>query len=531
MQQQWRALMNKPESARDQETTGGKLPDLTTLTVEEVQAGFDSGAFTAEALARACLERISTYNKKYNAIVFLNPDATNDAREIDKRRASGEKLGPLAGVPIVVKDPMDMVGFPTTAGWSLLYSKKGGVDLMPERDAPVVARMRAAGAVILGKTNVPVLSHSGSHANDSWAGPTLNVTMPDRVPGGSSAGTAASIASAMAVLGLAEETGGSIQNPASAQDLVGIKPTIGLVPNAGVVPLSGNRDVVGPIARCVRDAAICLDALVGYTAEDPKTLAGVGKKPMGGYALKLNANSLKGKRLGLYGAGWRNQPLSNEADALYQRARGELRELGAVLVEDPFAGSGFADLRQPTPPLPNFDARGIESIAYDLQKYLERLGPHASLKTFAEFAKATEKENPFGPKGVLSFMPNLPQFKAALADPSRPPDISEFIALKEQYLNIFEDVFAREKLDACAFPQMLEELPPLHGKETIRESTVGEINIAGLPGVNVPAGYYASGAPFSLIFVGRLWSEADLLAYAYAYETATKHRKVPVLES
>jgi len=237
--------------------------DLDGLTVETVQEGFRTGRFTAEQLARASFERIARHNATVNALIFLNPAAIDDARAIDARRAAGERLGPLAGVPVVIKDPMDMVGFPTTAGWAKLYSKTGGIDLMPERDAPVVARMRRAGAIMLGKTNVPVLSHTGTHANDSWAGPTFNVVMPDRVPGGSSAGTASAVASGMAVLGLAEETGGSIQNPASAQDLVGIKPTIGLVPNAGVVPLSGNRDVVGPIARNVRDAALCLDILAG----------------------------------------------------------------------------------------------------------------------------------------------------------------------------------------------------------------------------------------------------------------------------
>jgi Asp-tRNA(Asn)/Glu-tRNA(Gln) amidotransferase A subunit family amidase len=504
--------------------------DLATLTVESVQEGFATNKFTAESLASACLRQIEKYNPVYNAIIFINENALEDARAIDRRRAAGEQLGPLAGVPVVVKDPMDMVGFPTTAGWKLLCSKTGGVDLFPERDAPVVARMRAAGAVILGKTNVPVLSHSGSHANDSWAGPTLNVVMRDRKPGGSSAGTASSVAAGMAVLGLAEETGGSIQNPASAQDLVGIKPTIGLVPNAGVVPLSGNRDVVGPLARCVSDAALCLDVLAGYSSEDPKTLAGVGKQPVGGYTARLNKDALQGKRLGLYGNGWRNQPLSAEAEALYARAKEELRSLGATLVEDPFAGTGFAELRQPTPPLVNFDARGFESVPYDLQRYLERLGPNAAIKTFEEFARLTAQEDPFGPQGVLKFMPNLPQFPAILANPRMPPDISEFIALKARYLNILDEVFARHQLDAMVMPQMREELPLLHNHDTIQETNVGEINISGVPGVNVPAGYYVSGSPFSIMFVGQLWSEADLLAFAFAYEAKTQHRRVPKLK-
>ena len=503
--------------------------DLVEMTVERVQTGFAEGTFDSVSLTKAFLDRIAIWDPHYTAFVFLNPGALDAAHTSDQRRVAGKTLGPLDGVPVVVKYPMDMVGFPTTAGWRLLHSGSGGVDLMPATDSPVVARMKAAGAVILGKTNVPVLSHTGSHANDSWAGPTYNAVGREFLPGGSSAGTATAVAASMAVLGLAEETGGSIQNPASAQGLVGIKPTFALVPNAGVMPLSSNRDVVGPIARCVRDAALCLDVLAGYTAEDPKTVAGIGHRPVGGYASKLDADSLRGKRIGLYGPGWRDQPLSPEAEQLYRDAQSEMERLGAMLVEDPFAGSGFASLREPTPPLANFDARGLESVPHDLQQYLERLGPNAALKSFADFARATAAEDAFGPSGVLGFMPNLSQFGPCLADPSRPPDMSDFTILKERYLAIFGEVWARERLDGLVFPQMREQLPPLHGSGTIQETTVGEINIAGLPGVTVPAGFYASGAPFNLIFVGPMWSEADLLALAFAYETATHHRCAPTL--
>lgn len=503
--------------------------DLIELTAAQCQTAFADGVVTSEALTQAFLDRIATLNPSLNAIIFLNPDALETARDIDRRRAAGEALGPLAGVPVVVKDPMDMVGFPTTAGWWLLHGPSGGVNLMPGTDSPVVARMRAAGTVILGKTNVPVLSHTGSHANDSWAGPTYNAAGREFLPGGSSAGTATAVAASMAVLGLAEETGGSIQNPASAQALVGIKPTFALVPNAGVMPLSSNRDVVGPIARCVRDAALTLDVLAGYTAEDPKTIAGVGHRPAGGYTSLLHRDALRGKRLGLYGPGWRDLPLAPETALLYERAQDELRALGVELVPDPFNGSGFAALRKPTLPGKDFDARGLESVPYDLHQYLARLGPDAALKTFAEFAAATRTENPFGPGGVLSFMPRLRQFTACLADPTRPPDLSEFIAAKEAYLHIFRHVFVTHQLDALVFPQMRGPLAPLHGPDTILETTVSEINIAGLPGVTVPAGYYSAGAPFCLIMTGPLWSEAALLAYAYAYEQSTHHRRAPRL--
>jgi Asp-tRNA(Asn)/Glu-tRNA(Gln) amidotransferase A subunit family amidase len=503
--------------------------DIVEMTVADAQAGFAAGAFTSESLTQAFLDRIAVYNPSYNAIVFMNPSALDDARASDSRRAAGRSLGPLDGVPVVVKDAMDMAGFPTTGGWRLLHSKTGGVDLMPQTDAPVVARMRAAGAVILGKTNIPVLSATGSHANDSWAGPTYNAAGRAFLPGGSSAGTATSVAASLAVLGLAEETGGSIQNPASAQALVGIKPTHGLVPNAGVLPLSSLRDVVGPIARCVRDAALTLDALAGFTMEDPKTVAGVGKRPPGGYTAKLDPAALKGKRIGTYGQGWRNLPLSPEAGELYRRALVELQEQGAALVDDPFAGAGFADLRTPTIAGEEYDARGLESLPYDLGRYLARLGPDALLKTFAEFAAATKAEDPFAPGGVLSYMPRLAGFRACLADPTAPPDMSDFIALRERHLAIFNSVFASHRLDAMVMPQMREQLAAREAKDIIHETTVSEINIAGLPGVTFPAGYYASGSPFNLIAVGPLWSEAELIGLAYAYEQATHHRKPPAL--
>jgi Asp-tRNA(Asn)/Glu-tRNA(Gln) amidotransferase A subunit family amidase len=264
---------------------------------------------------------------------------------------------------------------------------------------------------------------------------------------------------------------------------------------------------------------------------DPKTIAGVGKKPPGGYASDLSPDALKGKRIGTYGPGWRNLPLSDEATALYRRALGEIETQGAILVEDPFAGSGFADFRTPTVPGTEYDARGLESLPYDLGRYLERLGPDAAIKTFAEFAAATNAEDPFAITGVLPYMPLLPAFNACLADPTRPPDMSAFIALREQHLAMFNAVMGQHRLDALVFPQMREELAEREADDIIHETTVSEINIAGLPGVTVPAGFYASGSPFNLIFVGPQWSEAVLIGIAFAYEQATHHRKAPTLST
>jgi aspartyl-tRNA(Asn)/glutamyl-tRNA(Gln) amidotransferase subunit A len=507
----------------------GPPVDVVELTIEAARAAFATGALTAEALTRASLERIARYDPCYNAIVFANPDAMADARAVDQRRSAGESLGPLAGIPVVVKDTMDMVGFPTTGGWHLLHSKTGGIDLEPASDAPVVARLRAAGAIILGKTNVPILSHTGTHASDSWAGPTYNAAGRSFMPGGSSAGTATAVAASFAIVGLGEETGGSIQNPASAQGLVGVKPTFGLVPTAGVMPLSGLRDVVGPIARTVRDAALTLDVLAGYDPADPRSSAGIGHRPVGGYAAALERGALRGKRIGTYGPGWREAPLSAETAALYERAQRELDACGAVLIADPFKDSGFAAVGRCTPPLPDYDGRGLESVPYDLHKYLERLGPRAAIRSFAAFAAATAAEDPFAANGVLHYLPNLPDFAACLADPATPPAQPQFIAARETYLRIFASVFERHRLDALVFPQMRREVPPLHGSDAIATTTVCEINIAGLPGVTVPAGAYRSGAPFCLIVVGRPFTEAALLALAHDYECATQHRRAPRL--
>jgi Asp-tRNA(Asn)/Glu-tRNA(Gln) amidotransferase A subunit family amidase len=489
-------------------------------TVKTLTAALARGETTAEAVAEQSLARIAAEDGRLRAVITPNPDVLADARRIDARRAAGEAVGPLAGVPVLVKDTMDMAGLPTTGGWSRLSARAGGTDLIPARDAAVVARMRRAGALLLGKTNVPVLSASGTNANDSWAGPTLNAIAPDRAPGGSSAGSATGVAAGYAVIGLAEETGGSIQNPAAAQALVGIKPSFGLVPNSGVMPLAGStRDVVGPLAMTVADAAIALDLLAGYSAEDPKTVAGIGARPAGGYLGALVPGALQGKRIGLYGPGWRDAPLCPATEALFAQACAGLRELGATLVPDPFAGSGFARIARFTGVNP-YDTRGEESVVYDFERYLAAFGPANAIHSVETLRRVTGAD-PFGPSGPIAYMWETEGFAALAADYRQPPDLAEFVAAREDYLRVFDSVMSAHRLDAIAMPQTRAEPPLLFAPEPIRETAVSEINIAGLPGVTVPAGLYPSGVGFGLLFVGRMWSEAALLSYAAEYEAIT----------
>jgi aspartyl-tRNA(Asn)/glutamyl-tRNA(Gln) amidotransferase subunit A len=439
------------------------------LTASDAQSALVHHRYTARQLTEAFLARIATYNPGYNAIITANPQALSEADDIDRRRAAGETLGPLAGVPVVIKDTMDFAGLPTTAGWAPLSGRAGGVDLIPEADAPVVARLRAAGAIILGKTNLPVFSVSGTNANDSWAGPTYNAIAPTRAPGGSSAGTATAVSASFAVLGLGEETGGSIQNPAAAQALVSVKPTFGLVPNIGVVPLGGStRDVVGPIAKTVRDAALTLDVLAGYSASDPKTTASIGHVPERGYAAGLNSVTLRGKRIGLYGPGWRTPALSPETQQLYTASIAELKRQGTILITDPFAGSDFASLARFDGPF-QYDQRGEESVAYDMQNYLAHLGPKAPAQSLAEFIRLAHQD-PFGEQGPLAYERLQPVFVTALATPSVPPPLRDFMVLRDHYIATFNAVMDRNKLDALIFPQSRTETPLLFSGEEITQT-------------------------------------------------------------
>jgi Asp-tRNA(Asn)/Glu-tRNA(Gln) amidotransferase A subunit family amidase len=412
-----------------------------------------------------------------------------------------------------------------------LSASAGGVDVIATADAPVVARLRQAGAVIIGKTNMPAFSGDGTRADRSWKGRTHNAFDRALAPGASSTGVATVVSANLALAGIAEETGSSIQSPAAAQGIVGIKPTFGLVPNTGVAPVGGStRDTVGAHARSVTDAALILDAIAGETAEDHKTAMGVGRIPAGGFASLLSRDGLKGKRIGLYGSAWRPQALTDEVETLYRQELAIIRDLGATLIENPFAGSQLVS--------PSVEARshyagdldlGKESLAYDLELYLRRFGeasPVHSLKTLARIAGAS----PFDPGEPLARWQAHAIVGPSIRDPSRLPDVSAFFAERERLLAVIVATMRDHALDAFIYPQMRKHTPPVAGDERIEPTTLAETSIAGIPAVTVPAGYFASGAPFSLVVFGAPWREAELIGMAFAYEQATLHRRAPKLE-
>lgn len=489
------------------------------VSVNELLSGYQEGAFTVQEVVQSFLDRIEEFEDTYNAFTFMNPHALEEAKEIDRLREAGNKLGPLAGIPIVIKEAVDVAGYPSTFGWVPLSRDSGGIELMPVKDATVTTRLKEAGAIILGKTNIPAFS-CAYNANNSWDGPTYNAVNRELSPGGSSSGTAMAVSGNFAVLGVAEETAGSIQVPAAAQSLVGIKPSFGLIPSTGVTPLAGStRDVVGPHARTVQDAAIMLDVMAGYSEEDMKTEAAKGNVPEAGYPAILDATSLKGKRVGLYGPGWRTEELSKETQKLYSLAINELEKQGAEVITDPFAGTGFAAYMES-----KNGFIGMETFFHDLEKYLKNLNPELSIKSV--FEKAGEV--PWAEGGPLSLVSDFVNTETASADPSALPDLQEFTEVKAELLSIINTVMEKHELDGFFYPQMPEAIPALQ-VENVKTTTVSEINISGLPLITVPAGYYKNGSPFALAFFGKMWSEAELIGMAYAYEQATKHRVAPTL--
>src|SRR5258706_4899448 len=415
-------------------------------------------------------------------------------------------------------------------------------------EAPSSTRPRAAGAVSLGKTNLPSFARSGANANSSFFGPTYNAVVHDRAPGGSSSGTATATSASFATMGTAEEPGGSIQSPSGAQALVGIKTTFGLVPTSGGVPLSGStRDVFGTNAKSVRDAANMLSVIAGYDPSDPNTISSTvasGHIPAAGYAAGLSTTALQGKRFGLYSSAptgptgaFKNTTLSTEAASLYTSAQNALKAQGATLVPDVFTGTNFSTLAA------TFSQWGSTNLPYEINQWMkDTIDPAKSPTSVAAFKTATNGIDLYQPTGPLigSFTPTTSNPDAPLAlkantltpDVSDTPSVQKFMDGRAVMLAAFRKVMTDNNLDGLFFPQQSAEpgLMPIAGG-TLSYSAVpaSEINLLGTPQVNLPGGYYADGTPFSVAFLGDQWSKASLLSYAYDFEDATHYRTAPVL--
>ncbi len=490
--------------------------DLEEITISELQDGINSGRFTARSLVEKYSARIDEIDKRgpaVNAIIEMNPDASAIAEELDRERQAKGPRGPLHGIPVLIKDNIDTADrMMTTAGSLALVGSK------PPKDSFVAQRLRAAGAVILGKTNLSEWANSRSgHSTSGWSGRgglTRNPYALDRNPCGSSSGTGAGISANLAAAGIGTETDGSIVCPSSSNGLAGIKPTVGLASRAGIIPISHTQDTPGPMCRTLRDAAILLGALTGVDPEDAATAASAGKtKP--DYTQFCDPNGLKGARIGV---ARKYFGISDAVDALMEKALDVMKKQGAVLI-DPADIATFG----------KFDDSEATVFMYelkaDLNAYLARLGPGAPVRTLKDVIdfndRNRQKEMPYF--GQELFLKS--QAKGPLTE-------------KEYVDAIARDVqLARtEGIDALMDKNQLDAIvAPTGGPAWMTDLITGDhftggssnaAAVAGYPNVNVTAGD-VFGLPVGISFFGRAWSEPTLIKLAYSFEQATKARKAP----
>lgn len=490
--------------------------DLEELTISDLQEGMKSGKFTAHSLVRKYLERVNDVDRggpKINSVIELNPEAAAIAEVLDQERKQGRVRGPLHGVPILIKDNIDTADrMMTTAGSLALEGSHAA------RDSFVAKKLREAGAVILGKTNLSEWANfRSSHSSSGWSGrggQTKNPYILDRNPCGSSSGSGAAAAAGLCAAAIGTETDGSVVCPSSANSLVGIKPTVGLVSRAGIIPISHSQDTAGPMARTVRDAAILLGALTGIDANDAVTKTSAGKS-FADYTRFLDKDGLRGARLGV---ARKSFGFNDGVDKLLNGLIGELKKLGAVIL-DP------ADI----PTSGKFDDSELEVLLFefkaDLNAYLRRLGSSArvhSLKEVIEFNdKNRDREMPFfgqdlfikaQAKGPLTSKAYL----AALA--------KNHLLTRTQGIDF---VMKKNRLDALIAPTGGPSWPTdwINGDHFTGGYSSASA-IAGYPHITVPAGY-VFGLPVGISFFGGAWSEPTLIKFAYAFEQATNARKAP----
>jgi amidase len=491
--------------------------ELDDLSLAQLGAGLRSGQFTARRLTELYLERIDAIDRNgpaLNAVIEVNPDALALAARSDAERADGRDRGPLHGIPILIKDNIATADrMETTAGSLALVGAKALAD------APVVARLRHAGAILLGKTNLSEWANFRSTRSVSgWSGrggQTRNPYALDRSPSGSSSGSGTAAAASLAAATVGTETDGSILSPCAAQALVGIKPTVGLIGRTGIIPISHTQDTAGPMARTVHDAALLLGALVGDDPEDPATRAS-GRIAHTDYTAFLDPNGLKGKRIGV--ARKRFFGMSPAADRIAEDALMALHDAGAELI-DP------ADM----PTVYTFDRTEFEILLYEfkagLDTYLTGLAPGApirSLKDLIAFnARERTRELPFFDQEILI----LAQAKGALSTAAYKKALDACRTRSQD--DGIDAVMDRHRLDALFAPtQGPAWLVDFANGDATGGSSTGAAAVAGYPSITVPAGFH-HGLPVGVSFFGRAWSESTLIAIACGFEQATQARRPP----
>jgi amidase len=524
--------------------------DLTDVSVDRLHALYQDHRYTVRQVVAWHLDRLRRYNGVYKVAPAILDEALGEAvREDAEARRPGFRPSALWGVPIVIKANMSIGGRVTTAGWRGFMLP--GHALVAPRDATAVARLRAAGAIIIGVTNMPDFAASDTTRSTAF-GRTGNAYDVRFSPGGSSGGTVTAVTGNMAVLGTGTDTGNSIRMPVATSNLVGIFPTRGLVSIAGIAPLDSLLDNAGPIARSVPDAAAMLDMMAGEDPLDPATAGASRKAEPGPYTRYLVPGSLKGKRFAVpafildgespvfqgvcpgtsaaAAAKARREsrvPLKPETKAAFLRAVEELRAAGATIVIDPgILPDAFADMASDVCTLPYLRE------GYD--HFLADFGP-PEYRSVAAYEKATG--HPLPPTAIgggtgtaLSGQPNVRQER--LADD--PAAERTYLGPRRVLLARYVAELDRLDLDGFVYPAIQmpppdETMPQDHALSGGPHSATDWVNMIGVPAISIPAGFYADGLPFGIELSARPWRDGDLISWAYDYERLTHHRRRPVL--
>ena len=483
--------------------------NLEELTITEIHKAYTEGHYNSQDLVKAYLSAIEKTNQAINAITIINPKALNIAKTLDEEYQKTKKLRPLHGIPIIVKDNINAVGLPTTAGALALK------DFIPEENAFIINKLVEAGAIILAKSNMAEWAFSPMHSESSTGGTTHNPYNLDYVPAGSSGGTGAAVAANLALGGLGTDTGNSIRGPSSHNALVGFRTTLGLISREGIVPLFLRNDVVGPMCRTVEDATKILEVMVGIDSKDPLTKYSEGKTPEK-YTQYLLANGLEGARIGVLRE-LSDHETAPEIKALFEQAILDLDSLGAEII-DPFVVPDFTTLRQ---------NQWCAAFRADVEDFLATYVKRDTVKTLediirigttSEFSKDRLEANTtangrYGDSDV--------ECQDAYQDSLR-------IAFREAIETMMDSL----KLDAIIYPSWNNKPARIdHFQEEYKGDNSQIISPhTGQPAFTVPMGFISDNLPAGLQFLGRMYDEPTLIRLVYAYEQGTKHRVPPIME-
>jgi amidase len=489
--------------------------DVVERTIAELHAAYLSGRVTAHRVTQAYLERIDAYDHHgpyLNSLITVNSGAQKVADALDAAlQSTGALVGPLHGIPVIVKDNLDTADLPTTSGVRMFK------DFVPTSDAFVVARLRAAGAIVLAKASLSELSMGlADSINSVLPGFTRNPYNTAYASGGSSGGTGVAVAANFGTVGLGTDTGGSVRAPASINNLVGIRPTVGLVSRTGMGPLDSQRDTPGPMGRTVEDVARVLDVIAGNDPADPRTAPAAGHLPPT-YTAFLDRDGLRGARIGVLRQALRLEFGADErVVALFDAAVADLRAAGAVILDD-FTVPGFEKFVNPQQTAARAKADWEQAFAY--------AGPTFPIRTVAELRDA-----PWGQRVHPLHVARIAEVAAVTVAPEDDPETLQGRQVEQGYRDAFSAAMQQAGVEALVFPVWTYP-PVLNGDRG--QSPQGALTFVGSatqwPVVVVPIGFVGDHLPIGMQMLGFPWTEGPLIRLAYAYEQATYHRRPPPL--